>query len=434
MARADSGRQGAPSGWYATLPPPPPPRRLEGEVRADWAVIGAGFTGLAAARRLAELAPNTQVALIEASRIGHSTSGRNSGFVIDLPHYAEGADAEARQRLWRLVRAGKDRLQALVKEHAINCQWRDIGQIKVAVGDIGRGLIDGFCAEMAELGARFERLDRDALEAILGSRYYAAALRMPSVALMQPVALLRGLAASLPENVTLYEDTVVRGVRGAGPLVLDCDGGALTVGGLILASNAFTPRLGFLGRQVFPLGLHASLSRPLTEAESDALGGERDWGVVPVSGFGATLRRTPDNRILFRALVRHGGDGRLAGAEMDRARAVHRAGIAARFPMLRDLAIEHSWTGVICMTRDNRAVFGRVAPGVFAAAGYNGVGIPRATASGALIAEYALGGETDPIRDVLSLADPTRLPPRPFLDLGARVALAWRRWQQRGER
>jgi len=117
-----------------------------------------------------------------------------------------------------------------------------------------------------------------------------------------------------------------------------------------------------------------------------------------------------------------------------RARATHRAGIAARFPALRDLDIAHSWTGVIGMTRDNRAVFGRVAPGVFASAGYNGVGIPRGTASGALIAEYALGGETDPIRDAQALAGPAKLPPRPFLDLGARVALAWQGWQQRSER
>ena len=54
------------SGWYALLPEPPPPRTLEGKHKADWVVIGAGFAGLAAARRLSQLLPGEHLALYNA--------------------------------------------------------------------------------------------------------------------------------------------------------------------------------------------------------------------------------------------------------------------------------------------------------------------------------------------------------------------------------
>ncbi len=58
------------SGWYAMLPPPAPANRLKGQQVADWVVVGAGVTGLGAARRLAELDPEARVILLEEYRVG----------------------------------------------------------------------------------------------------------------------------------------------------------------------------------------------------------------------------------------------------------------------------------------------------------------------------------------------------------------------------
>ena len=73
-------------GWYAALAPAAPVKKLKGSQTADYAIIGAGFAGLAAARRLAELKPDARIILIDAQRVAEGASGRNSGFVIDLPH------------------------------------------------------------------------------------------------------------------------------------------------------------------------------------------------------------------------------------------------------------------------------------------------------------------------------------------------------------
>ncbi|MGU3841830.1 FAD-dependent oxidoreductase, partial [Vibrio diabolicus] len=94
-------------GWYHALPSIAEKPALKGKQTADYAVLGAGFAGLAMARRLAELQPNARIILIDAQRIGQGASGRNSGFVIDLPHKfsLEHPDPEHKQKLLSLNRS-----------------------------------------------------------------------------------------------------------------------------------------------------------------------------------------------------------------------------------------------------------------------------------------------------------------------------------------
>ena len=75
-----------PAAWAELLPPAPPAQRLEGAQTADWLVIGGGFAGLSALARLKQLHPADKIILLEASRIAQGPAGRNSGFMIDLPH------------------------------------------------------------------------------------------------------------------------------------------------------------------------------------------------------------------------------------------------------------------------------------------------------------------------------------------------------------
>lgn len=77
--------------------------------------------------------------------------------------------------------------------------------------------------------------------------------------------------------------------------------------------------------------------------------------------------------------------------------------------------------------------FGRLEQGVFASLGCFGVGLPRGTISGKLLAEYALGSESDLIADVQAVSGPKRLPPEPFLGLGVNALLAWDRWSNNAE-
>jgi glycine/D-amino acid oxidase-like deaminating enzyme len=416
-------------GWYAILPEPEPANRLKGHQVADWVVVGAGVTGLAAARRLAELAPEARIILLDSYRVGYGASGRNSGFIIDTPHLTEQLGVEANQRISRLVVAGLAELEGLVRKHKIDCEWSPRGHLTAVVESKREKRLQALCRTLAASDEAYEWLDRDALADVVGTRHYHAAINTPRTVLINPAAMCRGLGETLPDNVEVNEESPVLRVEPGSPVQIECAEGSISAANVLLTTNAFIRELGFLKGEVFPLISCASLSRPLTEEEQAAMGGEPEWGITS----GATLRRTLSNRILARHGNYYTGDFRLSEDRRRELLASHKNGLLKRYPMLDKLDFEHTWAGVFCMTRDWASIFGRLERGVFASLGYSGVGVPRGTISGKLLAEFALGSESDLIRDVQALSGPKRLPPEPFLGLGVRARLAWYRWQSRAE-
>jgi len=417
-------------GWYAILPEPAPAKRLIGHEVADWVVVGAGVTGLAAARRLATLAPNARIVLIEEFRVGYGTSGRNAGFIIDTPHLSEHFDVDANRRISRLVVAGLAELEEQVHKHQIDCEWSPRGHLTAVVEGQRAKHLQATCRALDAVGEEYEYLEGDALADIVGTPHYHAAVYTPRTVLMNPAALCRGLGETMPENVDVFEESPVREITAGSAVQIKSAEGSISATNVLLTTNAFITKLGFLKRDVFPMIACGSLSRPLTDDEQAAMGGTRDWGITGI----ATVRRTLSNRMLFRHGLFHTGDFRLSDERRGQLLANHLQGLRARFPMLDKLEFEHTWAGVFCMTRDGASIFGRLEPGIFAALGYSGVGVPRGTISGKLLAEYALGAESPLIDDVEALSGPSRLPPEPFLGLGIRARLAWYRWQMRHER
>ncbi len=98
------------NGWSRILPSRTPHPALSGQHRVDWIVIGAGYAGLAAARRLGENRPGDKIALIDAGEIAENASGRNSGFAIDLPHVVGSSmdELDSSHRYMALARAAID--------------------------------------------------------------------------------------------------------------------------------------------------------------------------------------------------------------------------------------------------------------------------------------------------------------------------------------
>jgi glycine/D-amino acid oxidase-like deaminating enzyme len=393
-----------PSGWYAILPEAPPVRRLSGRQTADWIVVGAGFTGVAAARRLGELAPNSRIALIEAQRAGMGASGRNAGFIIDAPHNADASaeQDEANRRILRLNRFAIAWLQELVEQHQIRCDWRSRGQYRVAVTPRGVRGTEPIVAMSRALDLPHEVLTREQIAERLGTAYYAAAVHQPGTILMNPAALVRGLAYSLPANVDLYEESPVTAIEYGPPHRLRTAEGEIAAPKLILATNGFTDGWGFLERHLIRIVTYASLTRPLTDRQLATMGSDENWGVTCSIRMGSTVRRTTDNRIMMRNRFRYGGDTAVSGDELAQARRSHVDAIKARFPQLGEPQIEHTWGGFVCLSRNAAPYWGELAPGVLASVCCNGVGVPKGTFAGRALAEYALGHDSDLVRDLLS--------------------------------
>lgn len=426
------------NGWSAILPPRAEKPPLDGEVRADWVVVGAGFAGLAAARRLAENRPGDRVVLVEAEAAGEGASGRNSGFAIDVPHNVGSSMEElaGSQRFIRLSRAAIDHLESLVTAHGIACDWGRRGKYHAAVSPRGvRQVLEPMVRELDALGEPHRWLEGEALAAAIGTRHFRAAVYTPGGALLNPAALTRGLADSLPQNVTLYERTPVTALARDNGIRLTTPGGSVLAPKMILTVNAWADQFGAYRGRLLRFAAHASLTRSLTDAERGRLGGGDDWGLTPANAFaGITMRFTRDRRILIRQNIHYCPGLRQTAADRAANRARHQALFDARFPMLAGVEIEHSWTGYLCLSRNHAPGFGRIAPNVWAAVCQNAMGVTRGTIGGLLAADMACGVDNPLIADLESQGSPSRLPPRPFLDIGVRARQVWELWRYRAER
>ena len=425
------------NGWVAHLPPRVPRPHLTGDLRADWLVIGAGWAGLAAARRLAENRPCDRIVIIDAAAASDGASGRNSGFAIDVPHTVGGSSDENEGALgyMRLARSAIAHLKQQIEVHGIDCDWREQGKYQAAVTDRGvAAYLDPFAEALGRLGEPFEWIEAHALRERLGTGHFIRAVYTPGGALMNPVALVRGLADSLPENVDLHEHTPALSVEYSNGTRAETPEGTIRAPQCILAVNGFAPGFGAFEGRVLPMLAHASLSRPLTDAEHAAYGVAEDWGMTPVNSFaGATMRYTTDRRLLIREQIRYRPGMRATEAERRQAAERHKRIFDARFPMLRDVELAHTWSGFTALTGNFAPGFGRLRAGVHTACCQNGVGVTKGTIAGILAADLACGRDNPLLADMKALGTPSPLPPAPVLGLGVRARLAWELWRWRTE-
>jgi glycine/D-amino acid oxidase-like deaminating enzyme len=425
------------NGWSRILPPRRPKPPLAGRRKADWVVIGAGYAGLAAARRLAENRPGDEILLIEAGEAGENASGRNSGFAIDLPHVISSSqeEMEGSHRYMALARAAIDYHETQIERHGIDCDWSKPGKYQTASSEQGvREMLEPFARELEALGEPYTWIDKPELDRRLGTTHFKAAVYTPGCRLLNPAALVRGLADSLPENVTLFENTPVTGLDTDGPIRLTTPDGEVVAGQMILGVNAFMEQFGYFPRRLLPFAANASLSRRLTPAEREALGCEDNWGVTPANAFTSiTMRFTNDHRILIRNNIYYNPKMReSANFVADIARR-HKRLFDERFPMLPEVEMEYTWTGFLCLSQNGAPGFGRLADNVHCSVCQNAIGVTKGTAGGMLAADMACGVDNELIGYMQSLGEPSRLPVEPMLGIGVRARLKWEMWKGRKE-
>jgi len=409
-------------GWAELLPERKAGQPLQGPHRAPWAVVGAGLTGLACARRLAELHPDEEILLLEARRVAQGASGRNSGFVVatsQFPGQLERSQIENYRRINRINQAGLELLSKHISQHAIDCQWRREGFYHTAVDRRAIREYENFRHYLDTLQVEHAILDKSVLQEHLGTALYQAGIHIADGALVQPAALVYGLAETLPANILLYEQSPVLRIESGKPLTLRLANAQVEADKLILATNYEAPALGFLGPYIVGSTLAGSFTRKLTQAELDSLGSLTEWGAISLHSGGATLRLTRDHRISIRNTAEYHGSALLSDEELARRQLTHRAAFDKRFPQLAQVPFEYGWSGVEGISRNGTNFFGRQAENIYLAGGYNGSGVSRGTAFGTAIADYASSEASQTVSDCLASAPGKIMPPRPLLDIAA---------------
>jgi len=409
-------------GWTHFLPGRTPTRPANGDIRADWVVIGAGLTGLAAARQLAYNRPDDHIIIVDAQEVAHGASGRNSGYAVAISHFSGGFDASKTDEYARVNRinlAGLDHLRQTIKDNAIACDWAETGIHHAAADVAAHRELNAFRTYLDAMNIDHTPLDHGALTERLGTAHYSAGVHVHGGALVQPAALVRGLADSLPQNVTLRENTPVTAIEKASPHRVITPGATISAKRIILATNFACVNLRFMRARITASTLSGSFTRPLSDDEMASLGTRAQWGVLSVHSGGATVRLTADRRICLRNTAEFTHGRPLDEKALANRIATHRHAFEKRFAQLAHVPFEHSWSGVEGITRNGTNIFGEQAPRIWLAGGYNGSGVSRGTAFGMAIADHACGIKTPLVADCLMCPRAHWIPPRPLLDLGA---------------
>lgn len=424
-------------GWYEVLQQVSDFPQIKRDIVADVVVVGGGFVGMAAARRLAENRPDSHIVLLEALKIGQGASGRNSGFVIDLPHKRdlELASDDFKQRIIRLNQAAIDYLDQQVKAHNIDCQWSAAGKYQAAVGERGERYLQHYERLLKQSGQPYRRLERDQLAPIFGTPFYRSAIFTPGGMLMQPAALMRGLADSMPTNVTLSELTAVMSLRREpGYYRLHTEHAEVKAKTVVLATNAFTAEFGYLRNKILPVMTFASWTKPLSDEDMRKYGGQTDWGITPADHAGTTVRMTQDRRLLIRNSYRYAYDYNTSASQLKHVVHSHRASFISRYPSLRHVEFEHTWGGTSSLSGNFQTFFGQVDEGVYAACCDQSVGAARGTISGKMLADLITGRESQLLTDIQTVSgNPSVLPPRAMLRVGVPLRMKIAHFASRAE-
>ena len=432
-----------PAAWNAILPPQDAPRRLEGDATADVAVVGAGFAGLSAARRLTQLMPGARIAVLDAGRVAEGAAGRNSGFMIDLPHeltsqdYAGDGDDRTMIALNRTAQAFG---RAAVEEYGISPAFFDpAGKINGAASEAAHAHNESYARHLADLDETSEMLDAQAMRDLTGSPHYRSGLYTPGTVMLQPAGYVRGLAAGLTRaGVTIHEQSPVTSfVRQGGGWRITTPQGRLSAGKVILTVNGHLESFGIASGRLMQIFLFATMTPDIDTDTLARLGGRNRWGITPSDPMGTTMRRIDEpqggNRIVTRtcAVLRPGM--RATNADLTRAFRVMQRKFDQRFPQLAGIRMEYTWAGHLCLSLNGVAVMREIEQGLYAGCVQNGLGTARGTLTGIGAAELASGKTTAITRHFTAEAEPKRLPPQPFREIGANAVLRFREWRAREE-
>ncbi len=407
---------------------------LAGDIDADVAIIGAGYTGLWTAYYLLRADPHLRIAIIEKEIAGFGASGRNGGWCSAL--FAGGRDAMARTHgreaviaLQREMRATVDEVGRVAAAESIEVDFHKGGTLTFATSPAHLDRVRASVTEEHRWGAtdddavwldRVEARSRVAADGVLGAAY------TPHCARVQPAKLARGLADRVARmGAKLFEKTAATEI---GIREVQTTHGRVRAEVVVRATEGYTARIAGLRRALAPLYSLMIATAPLPPSFWAEIG----WNDRETLADGRHLiiyaQRTADDRIAF------GGRGapyhfasrirdrfdRDSGtfAELQRV-------LVGLFPSVAEAPITHRWGGPLGVPRDwmSSVGFDR-ATGLAWAGGYVGDGVSTTNLAGRTLADLITGADT-PITHLPWVGHGSpRWEPEPFRWLGINLALA----------
>ena len=423
--------------WINDLSPRNNIKILSSDLDCEWLIIGAGYTGLSAARKLGQLFPNQKILLVDGQLAGEGASSRNSGYLVDTTlndGFTSNKKFDTYKKKIDIYKLGIEAVKRFIKEYQVDCDWNECGKYFASSKIEDKKKLENFSSTLSKLGFEHNLLTKKEIKKRLGTNFYTIALWTKGGILLHPGKLARAMIDTLPENVNLYENSsLLNWNKINGSVICSFKNASIKTKKIIFTTNGFLKSLGIKSNYNFPITLTASMTRTLSNQEFKSIGEPKEWGVLPVRPMGATIRLTKDRRILIRNTAEVYNPYKMSKSELNKRSYIQKIGIKKRFPELPNNIIQSSWSGIVSRTRNSSQIFEKIDDNIFVAGCYNGSGIGVGTLFGEQIAMKASTENTNEIEKIEAINKPTWLPPDPLLSLGVRVRLIYERFRARSE-
>ncbi len=378
-----------PSYYAATATPPAPRPALQGAVRADVCIIGAGYTGLSAALHLAER--GYSVIVLEAHRVGFGASGRNGGQVspgqrIEQDAIEDMVGQDDARKLWDIGLESRDLVRDLIARYDMDCpfkpgvihaDWhaRDVPHAHAYAEKLARDY------EYHEI----EPLDHAAIQQIVKSAAYQGGTLDRGAGHLHPLRFAFGLArAAQTAGAKICEGSLVVDIQQGATVKVQTQTGHVEADHVLLAANGYMGGLvPQVAAKVMPINNFIIATEPL--APDTVL--SRDVAVADSKFVINYFRLSEDGRLLF-------GGGESYGYRFPDIVKTVRKPMLEVFPQLKDTRIDYSWGGTLAITMTRLPCFMRLSPNVLSASGYSGHGVAMATMAGKIMAA-AIAGQSE---------------------------------------
>ena len=418
-------------GWINNLQERLNVKKINENHICDFLIIGAGFTGLSAARKLGQVCKNKKIILVDAQLAGEGASSRNSGYLVDTTlndGFKSNKDINEYRNKVKIYSLGIKTVRDFVREYQVDCEWNECGKYFASSQLVDENKLREFSNVLKSLNFKNDIFYQKDLKEKLGTGFYKIGLYTWGGILLHPGKLVRSMINALPDNITLYENSPLISWKKINDKILCLfKNNKIEAKKIIFCTNGFLKSQNIKPRYSFPLTLTASMTRTLSEEEFKSIGEPKEWGVLPVRPMGATIRMTKDRRILIRNTAELRNPNYMNNNDLIKKVKIHKIGLKKRFPSLPSNLIESSWSGIVCRSSNSSQIFEKIDNNIYAAGCYNGSGIGVGTLFGEQIALMALNQDSNEISIIEERKKPKWLPPDLFLKIGIYSRLFYER-------
>ncbi|MBW1686279.1 MAG: FAD-dependent oxidoreductase [Deltaproteobacteria bacterium] len=421
--------------YWLGLDPYEPDAPLEGEMRADVVIVGAGFSGLWTAYHLLKDDPGMTVVVIEASAVGYGASGRNGGFAMTLIHrglkeLVATVGAEQAKALHLAAEEAIDMIGRVCEVEKIDADLQPNGLLTISNSPLQDEVLRGEVETAERLGiSGFELLEEQAIRSSVHSETFRCAVREQSCTLLNPARLVRGLKrAVIGAGGRVFEQTPMESLENtSGGVRIVTPKGAIEAQRVLLAANAYSSRIPSLERYVMPFYSYILLSQPLSDEQWSRVGWQGREGMEDRRTFLHYMRPTVDGRMMWAgrdAPYRPNGPD----PKYDRDERVFKRleeTFAWTFPQLDDVEFEYRWGGPIGVTGSFMPCAGWLEEKRVAYAfGFAGHGVAITNMVALAMRDLILERDTDRVRLAIIGKKPINLGPRLLRDPLVRASSA----------